>query len=42
LGIIKVQAGGRTGTFEAIAPVSNVDAGGVERADMHALTIRLK
>ena len=42
LGIIKVQAGGRTGTFEAIAPVSNVDATGVERADMHALTIRLK
>ena len=42
VGVIKVTADGRGGTFEALAPMSNVDAGGVERADMHALTIRLK
>jgi hypothetical protein len=42
IGIIKVQQGGRGGTFEALAPVTNVDQGGVERADVHALTIRLK
>jgi hypothetical protein len=27
--------------FEAVAGVSNVDASGVERADVHAMTIRL-
>ena len=42
VGVIKVRGGGRDGTFEALAPVSNVDGGGVERADVHALTIRLK
>jgi hypothetical protein len=42
IGVIKVRQGGRDGTFEALAPVTNVDQGGVERADVHALTIRLK
>lgn len=42
VGVIKVQENGRGGTFEALAPVSNVDAGGVERADAHALAIRHK
>lgn len=42
IGVIKVRQGGRAGTFEALAPVTNVDQGGVERADVHALTIRLK
>ena len=42
LGIIKVEGAGRSGTFEALAPITNIDAGGVERADMHALTIRFK
>ena len=42
VGVIKVLANGRGGLFEALAPVTNVDAGGVERADVHALTIRLK
>jgi DNA-binding beta-propeller fold protein YncE len=42
IGVIKVQQGGRGGTFKALAPVTNVDQGGVERADVHALTIRLK
>jgi hypothetical protein len=42
IGVIKVLQGGRGGTFEALAPVTNVDQDGVERADIHALTIRLK
>jgi DNA-binding beta-propeller fold protein YncE len=42
IGVIKVRQAGLGGTFEALAPVTNVDQGGVERADVHALTIRLK
>jgi len=42
VGVIKVLANGKGGLFEALAPITNVDAGGVERADMHAITIRLK
>lgn len=41
VGVIKVIQGGRHGTFEALAPMSNVDPGGVERADGHALAIRV-
>ena len=41
VGIIKVTEGGRKGEFKAIAPVSNLDATGIERADVHALTLRL-
>lgn len=42
IGVIKILEGGRSGIFEALAPVTNVDQAGVERADIHALTIRLK
>jgi len=42
VGILKVTEGGGNGVFEAVAPVSNIDAGGVERADVHAMTIRVK
>jgi hypothetical protein len=42
VGVIKVLESGRSGAFEAIAPARNIDAGGVERADVHALTIRVK
>ena len=42
VGILKVLRGGRQGVFEAVAPVSNVDADGVERADVHAMTLRLR
>jgi hypothetical protein len=42
VGILKVTEGGRNGMFEAVAHVSNIDAGGVERADVHAMTIRVK
>lgn len=40
VGVVKVTQGGRSGRFMAIAPISNRDAGGIERADVHALTIR--
>jgi DNA-binding beta-propeller fold protein YncE len=42
VGVIKVQQGGRSGTFEGLAQVSHIDSAGVDRADMHALIIRLK
>lgn len=41
-GVIKVNKGGKNGKFEAVAQVSNIDAAGVERAGVHAITIRLK
>jgi DNA-binding beta-propeller fold protein YncE len=41
VGVIKVIESGRNGTFEGTARITNVDAGGVERADVHALTIRV-
>jgi DNA-binding beta-propeller fold protein YncE len=40
VGVLKVTEGGRNGVFEAIAPMSNKDAGGVQRADGHALWVR--
>ena len=42
VGVLKVLDSGRDARFEAIAPVTNADAGGVERADVHAMSIRLK
>jgi len=42
VGVIKVLQGGRSGYFEALANASNIDAAGVERADVHALSVRLK
>jgi DNA-binding beta-propeller fold protein YncE len=42
VGILKVTEGGRNAIFEAVAPVSNVDAMGIERADVHAMTVRIK
>ena len=41
VGVLKVTENGRNGIFEARAPVSNIDAAGVERADVHAMTLRL-
>jgi hypothetical protein len=40
VGVLKIIANGRDGRFEAIAPMSNMDAGGVERADAHAIWMR--
>jgi DNA-binding beta-propeller fold protein YncE len=42
VGVVKINQGGMSGKFEAIAPISNLDATGIERADVHAITIRLK
>ena len=42
VGVLKVTEGGRNGVFEAVAPVSNIDATGVERADVHAMTLRIR
>ncbi len=42
VGVIKVKRGGRDGGFFGIAPVSNVDASGVERADVHGMAVRRK
>jgi DNA-binding beta-propeller fold protein YncE len=42
VGILKVLEGGREAVFESVAPVSNIDAEGIERADVHAMTIRIK
>jgi hypothetical protein len=42
VGVMKVRASGRSGAFESITRVTNVDPGGVERADLHALAIRLR
>jgi DNA-binding beta-propeller fold protein YncE len=41
VGVLKVTESGRNAVFEAVARVSNVDTGGVERADVHAMTIRV-
>ena len=41
VGVVKALESGRSGVFESVARVSNVDAGGVERADVHAMTIRV-
>lgn len=41
LGIIRVTEGGRSGVFQAIAPVSRMVAG-VERADPHGIGVRSK
>lgn len=41
VGIVKVLESGRDGLFEAIAPVSNRDSAGVERADVHGVAVRI-
>lgn len=41
VGVLKVTESGRNAVFEAVAPASNIDANGVQRADVHAMTIRL-
>ncbi|HEX8030634.1 MAG TPA: hypothetical protein VF491_19315, partial [Vicinamibacterales bacterium] len=40
VGVLKITESGRNGIFEAIAPMSNHDTNGVERADAHALWVR--
>ncbi|HWM10444.1 MAG TPA: hypothetical protein VNO82_13925 [Solirubrobacteraceae bacterium] len=38
--VIKVTRGGRSGEIESIQPISNLDAGGENRADPHAVRVR--
>jgi DNA-binding beta-propeller fold protein YncE len=40
LGIIHLESDGRSGEFRSIVPVTNVDADGVERADVHSVRVR--
>jgi YVTN family beta-propeller protein len=42
VGVLKITAGGRSGVFEGRAPVSNVGADGIERADVHAMAVRIR
>lgn len=42
VGVVRVVEAGQNGVFESIARVSNLDGANVERADIHALSIRLK
>jgi hypothetical protein len=42
LGVVQVRHDGWTGFVKAIAPISNVDLGGVERADAHGIALRRK
>ena len=42
VGILKITESGRDAVFEAVARVSNIDETGIERADVHAMTIRIK
>ena len=42
VGVLKVLEGGRDAVFESVAPASNIDLEGIERADVHAMTIRVK
>jgi DNA-binding beta-propeller fold protein YncE len=42
VGVVKVTEGGRNGVFESVALMSNIDAAGVQRADGHALALRVK
>jgi len=38
--VIRVEQSGRHGVIEAIVPISNLDAQGVERADIHGVRVR--
>ncbi len=42
LGIVRLTRGGQSGRLEKIIPITNLDAGGIERADAHGIRIRLK
>jgi DNA-binding beta-propeller fold protein YncE len=43
LGVIRVEAGGRSGTLQAVFPVSNFDSSrNQERADPHGIAVRLR
>ena len=41
IGVVQVQEGGASGALVAVVPISNRDAGGVERADPHGIRVRV-
>jgi DNA-binding beta-propeller fold protein YncE len=41
VGVLKVLESGRGARFEGVARITNVDGSGVERADVHAMTLRV-
>ncbi|HVH42826.1 MAG TPA: hypothetical protein VM925_10805, partial [Labilithrix sp.] len=38
--IVRIEQGGRSGTVRGLAPITNVDASGIQRADAHAIRMR--
>ena len=42
LGVIQVTQGGKSGVLKSVVPISNLDSGGVERADAHGIRVRVK
>ena len=42
LGIVRLTQGGRWGSLDKVIPITNRDAGGIERADAHGIRIRRK
>ena len=42
LAVMEVGNGGRTGVIRKIVRISNINAGGVERADPHGIRVRVK
>ena len=42
IGIYELRESGRRGALKAVVRVSNVDAGGIERADPHGIAVRLR
>lgn len=42
LGIVRLTDGGRGGTLATVVRIANVDAAGVDRADPHAVAVRLR
>lgn len=42
VGVIQVQSNGTTGVLSEVAPISNIDTDGVERADPHGIAVRIR
>jgi hypothetical protein len=42
LGVLQLTRGGKSGVLTSVVGISNVDAEGVERADAHAIRVRLQ
>jgi hypothetical protein len=42
LGVITVQDGGKKGALTKVVRITNLDTGGIERADPHTAVVRLR